>query len=132
MADFSLSIVTPSGVFYNGMAQSIIARTTSGDIGVLAGHANYVAPLAIGALTINNGEHKVAAVGGGMIKILNGDVTILTNTCEWSDEIDIERARRAAERARDYIEHQTELHTEEVANIKLQRAINRIEIAGRR
>lgn len=130
MSDFLLSLVTPSGVVYSGQVERIIVRTTSGDIGILAGHSNYVAPLAIGALAIINGEErKLAAIAGGMMKVLNGEVTILTNSCEWSNEIDIERAKRAAERARAYIENQTELHTEEVANIKLQRALNRINIA---
>ena len=134
MSTFNLKVVTPEKVVYDGIVSRITVRTVSGDIGILKGHANYVAPLAIGELKVvyEDETEKYAAIAGGMISVEKDGTTILTTACEWSDEIDKERAERAADRARNYIEHPTKIHTEEIANIKLQRALNRINISDKR
>lgn len=133
MATFKLTVVTPSRVIFDDEVEEIIVRTMSGDVGILKNHINYVAPLDIGAMkVIANGQKRLAAVAGGMIKVDNQKTTILTNACEWVDEIDVERAKRAVERAKAYIENPTELHTIDVAEIKLRRAMNRIELSGRK
>ncbi len=133
MANFQLTVVTPSSNFYNDKVDKLIVRTTTGDIGVLSGHISYVAPLAIGSIEIINGStRKKAAIAGGMIKIGKDNTTILTDSCEWVDEIDVDRAKKAAERAKAYKDKPTELHTEEVAEIKLQRALNRINLGSKK
>jgi len=132
MSTYHLTVATPERVVYDGEAQSLIVRTVAGEVGVLAGHAPYVAPLDIGRLKIvdgDGGEH-IAAVAGGILKADPKQSTILADTCEWADEIDIERARRAEERARKYLESPTELHTQAVAEVKLRRALNRISIGS--
>ncbi|MEG0692147.1 MAG: ATP synthase F1 subunit epsilon [Oscillospiraceae bacterium] len=130
MSTFKLTVVTPSKVIFDDEIDRVIVRTTSGDVGILANHANYVAPLDIGMMKIVSGDKtKLAAVAGGMIKVDKEKTTILSNTCEWIEEIDVARAERSAQRARDYIKNPTELHTLKVANIKLKRALNRIEIS---
>lgn len=132
MSTFNLKVVTPVRVIYDAEVSMVIVRTASGDVGIMKGHINYVAPLSIGEMTVVVGEERrVAAVAGGMIKVDKEGTTILTHTCEWADEIDVERARRAKERAERYLEHPTELHTLDVARIKLDRAINRINIGSR-
>lgn len=133
MAGFKLMVVTPSGVIYDSDVENLTVRTVSGDIGILAGHANYVAPLAIGAMkVIADGVSRIAAVSNGMIRVDKDKTTIITNTCEWADEIDVERAKLAKERAMGYLDNPTSLHTQDVAQAKLARALNRIEIAGKR
>lgn len=131
MSTFNFVLVTPKRKVLDEEVQKVIVRTTSGDIGVLKGHANYIAPLDIGAMRVvfPNNEVKVAAIAGGMIKVNESGTTIVTNTCEWADEINVERAKEAEKRARAYIEQPTENHTEEIANLKLKRALNRINIA---
>jgi len=116
----------------NGEVERVIVRTTSGDVGILKGHINYIAPLAIGAMKIVMADKKerIAAIAGGMIKVDKTGTTILTNTCEWAEEIDVERARDAEKRAREYIDKPTQLHTEEIAKLKLKRALNRIDIGS--
>lgn len=132
MATYHLTVATPERVVYDGEAQSLIVRTVSGEIGVLAGHAPYVAPLDIGRLKIVDAEGKehTAAVAGGIVKADQKQTTILADTCEWAGEIDVERARRAEERARGYMEKPTELHTQKVAEVKLRRALNRINVGS--
>lgn len=133
MSTFKLTVVTPSRVIFDDEVEEVIVRTISGDVGILKDHINYVAPLDIGAMAVKyNGEKRLAAIAGGMIRVDKKKTTVLTNACEWVDEIDVERAKNAVERAKSYLEHPTELHTLDAAAIKLQRAMNRIDIAGRR
>ncbi|MFZ2539973.1 MAG: ATP synthase F1 subunit epsilon [Oscillospiraceae bacterium] len=133
MSTFKLTVVTPSKVLFDDEVTSIIVRTTSGDVGILSNHSNYVAPLDIGMMKIVfEGKSKFAAVAGGMIKVDKEKTTILTNTCEWVEEIDVERAERSADRSREYLKNPTELHTVEVADLKLKRALNRIAIATKK
>lgn len=133
MSTYRLKVVTPSRELLNEDVERIVVRTTSGDVGILKGHINYISPLAIGALKIVTADQKtrIAAIAGGMIKVDKSGTTILTNTCEWADEIDVERAKRAEQRARAYLEAPTEYHTEQIANLKLKRALNRINIVDK-
>lgn len=131
-ATYHLTVVTPERVLFDGEAQNLIVRTVGGEVGILAHHAPYVAPLDVGRMKIVDGEggEHIAAIAGGLLKTDPESTTILADTCEWAGEIDVERARRAEERARAYIENPTELHTQEIAEIKLRRALNRIQIGS--
>lgn len=131
MSTYHLIVVTPERVVFDGEAQSIVVRTICGDIGILKGHSPYVSPLSIGRLKIVDaqGGERIAAVAGGMLRVSADETMILTDTCEWAEEISVERAKEAELRAKEYLEHPTELHTPEIAEIKLQRALNRIKIA---
>ena len=99
MSEFHLSIVTPERMFFDGEAERVVVRTISGDVGILKGHAKYISALGTGALKIrfSDGE-KIAALSGGFIKADREKTLILATTCEWKDEIDLERAKRAEER----------------------------------
>ncbi|MEG2428998.1 MAG: ATP synthase F1 subunit epsilon [Oscillospiraceae bacterium] len=132
MSTFKLKVVTPDREIYNDEVRQIIVRTSSGDVGILSGHSDYIAPLATGALKVFLPENKqrIAAISNGMIRVTKECTTILTNTCEWSDEIDIERAKAAEQRARKYLESPTKYHSEEIARLKLNRALNRINLGN--
>lgn len=134
MSTFNLKVVAPDKEILNAPIESLIVRTTSGDVGILRGHTNYIAPLAIGAMSVAfpDKTKRIAAVSGGMVKVDENGTTILTNSCEWEDEIDINRAKLAKERAEGYLENPTEIHTIDIANLKLKRALNRISIIERK
>ena len=73
MTSFPLKIVTPDGLIFDGQAEEIVVRTTSGDIGILAGHVNCVAPLGMGRATvIIDGKRRYAACIGGMVSVVGG------------------------------------------------------------
>lgn len=130
MPSYRLFVVTPERVVYDGEAVSLTVKTTEGEVGVLAGHIPYVAALDIGRMKIldNGGNEHLASLAGGILRVERERVTILSDACEWKSEIDIERAKRAEERARSYLETPTELHTREAAEAKLRRAVNRISL----
>ena len=131
MTAFQLKIVTPDGLEYDGPAEEVVVRTTSGDMGVLAGHINCVAPLGMGrAMFIINGQRKYAACIGGMLSVTGGQVTLVPTTFEWAEEIDVARAERAAQKAQTVISGHSASGTElAMAEAKLKRALVRKAVA---
>ena len=131
MTDFPLKIVTPDGIRYDGMAQELVVRTTSGDTGILAGHINYVAPLGMGRATvIVNGEKRYGACIGGMVSVVDGKVMLLPTTFEWAEDIDLERADASEQRAKGILEEKNSTDTELLlAKARLKRALIRKHVA---
>lgn len=132
MTSFPLKIVTPDGLIFDGPAEQIIVRTTSGDVAILARHINYVAPLGMGkAVVIASGQRRTAACIGGMLSVVNGEVTLVPTTFEWANEIDIERAERAHQKATNVL-GKTDASENDIrlAEAKLRRALVRKSVAS--
>ena len=134
MTAFQLKIVTPDGVQYDGAAEELIVRTTSGDVGILAGHINFVAPLGMGeAVILTDGKKRRAACIGGMVSVVNGGVSLLPTTFEWAEEIDLERAKASEARAQNILQSKDASDSELVmAQARLKRALVRKSVAGRK
>ncbi len=134
MNDFPLKIVTPDGLQFDGRAQELIVRTTSGDLGILAGHINCVAPLGMGeAMVVVDGKKRYAACIGGMVSVVNGAATLVPTTFEWADSIDVERAESSQQRAESVLEDKTSSDTDiRLAQARLKRALIRKSVATRR
>ncbi|MGN0700520.1 MAG: ATP synthase F1 subunit epsilon [Oscillospiraceae bacterium] len=131
MTPFKLKIITPEKVFFDGETEQIIVRTTVGDVGILNGHEPYCAALGIGQLRVKlNGEFRHAATSGGIVKVSKEGTTILVQTCEWADEIDVNRANTAKETAEQRLQSAKDDAQLRMAEAKLQRALNRINAAG--
>lgn len=134
MREFSLKIVTPDGVQYDGKAEELVVRTTTGDVGILAGHMNFVAPLGMGEAMVQiAGQRRKAACIGGMVSVLDGVVNLLPTTFEWEENIDIDRAKLSEERAQKILQNKDATDTEIVmAKARLKRALVRKGVAGRK
>lgn len=132
MNSFSLKIVTPDGLFYDGNAEELIVRTTTGDLGLLAGHMNCVAPLGMGRATVViDGEKRYAACIGGMVSMMDGQVTLVPTTFEWSDSIDVSRAEKSEQRANKILSDKNASDTEiRLAEARLKRALVRKSVAN--
>ena len=132
MNTFPLKIVTPDGIRFDGEAQELIVRTTSGDTGILAGHMNYVAPLGMGRATIvTEGETRYGACIGGMVSVVKGSVTLVPTTFEWADQIDVDRAKASQSRAQQILDDKTSTDTDILlAKARLMRALVRTSVAG--
>ena len=130
MSTFHLKVLTVDRVFFEGDVERIVVRTTQGDVGILPNHVKYLAALGIGGLTIiADGKTRTAAVAGGFVDVSKEQTVILARTCEWADEIDISRAESAEERAKAKLQQKLSEHEQDIASIKLRKAINRIRIA---
>ena len=132
MNTFSLTIVTPDGLRYEGQAEELIVRTVGGDMGILAGHINCVAPLGMGMATIKiDGEKRYGACIGGMVTVLDGDVKLVPTTFEWADQIDTDRAQNSEERAKSILADKTSSDTDlHLAEARLKRALIRQSVAA--
>ena len=131
MNSFSLTIVTPDGVLFEGQAEELVVRTTSGDLGILAGHINCVAPLGMGRATIMvEGKKRYAACIGGMVSVVNGQVKLVPTTFEWADKIDVARAEASETRAQSILKDKTSSDTDlRLAEARLKRALIRKNVA---
>ena len=131
MTPFSLKIVTPDGLIFDGQAEELVVRTTSGDLGILAGHINCVAPLGMGrAMLVIDGKTRYAACIGGMVSVVNGQVTVVATTFEWADQIDVDRAEASEKQAKAVISDKTAANTDlRLAEARLKRALVRKSVA---
>lgn len=128
MTPFKLQIITPEKTVFDGETEQIIVRTTVGDVGILNGHEPYCAAVAIGQMRIMiDGTFRRAATSGGIIKVSKEKTTILVQTCEWSDEIDVERAEAAKSAAEARLQAAKNDKELLLAEAKLKRALNRID-----
>ena len=132
MTPFSLKIVTPDGLIFDGQAEELVVRTTSGDLGILAGHINCVAPLGMGRATvIIEGKRRYAACIGGMVSVVNGEVTLVPTTFEWAESIDAARAEASQQRAEAILQKKDSTDTElKLAQARLHRALVRKSVAS--
>jgi F-type H+-transporting ATPase subunit epsilon len=96
-----VEVVSPERILYSGEADMVIARTTDGEIAFMTGHVPFIGSLGIGRViirTTDDGE-VLAAVHGGFVEVNDDRVTVLSDTAELVDDIDVDRARKALERA---------------------------------
>ncbi len=130
MADnnlFTLRIITPDRVFYEGEVSMVEFNTTEGEIGVYKKHVPTTVIVSPGILTITeDGGTKEAALHAGFAEILQDEVVILAEIVEWPSEIDLERARAAKERAEERLRSKTPETDILRAETALQRALARI------
>lgn len=129
-----VELVTPEKLALKEELDFVAAPTTEGEIGILPRHAPLLAKLNAGPLRLKKGEEvRVLAVTGGFLEVSeNSKVAIFAETAEFAEDIDIERARLAAERAKTHLkEPSADLTAEELGKVEaaLSRALLRIKIA---
>jgi len=129
-----LEIVTPERKVYSDDVEMIIVRGVLGELGILPNHAPFVTPLAISAMRIKkDGKELLVALNGGFLEVNTDKVVILAESAELPEEIDYDRALAAKERAEARLANKAIENLDyKRAESALQRAINRINIAGKR
>lgn len=134
MTAFALKIVTPDGLKYDGVAEELIVRSTTGDIGIMAGHVNCVVPLGMGqAMAVIEGVKKYAACIGGMLSVIDGKVTLVPTTFEWANQIDKKRSADSESRARAVLADKTAGEADiKLAEARLKRALIRQSVADKK
>ena len=130
---FQLEIVTPEKTVYSGEVESVRAPGTEGGFGVLAGHHPMLASLRIGEMVFSEQEQgpQSVAISGGFAEVQRDRVTVLAETAEFAQEIDVTRAEVARDRARERLARKRDQQIDEArARLALVRAINRLRIGG--
>ena len=134
MADkIILRVVTPSRLLLDEEVDEVTAPGELGEFGVLPNHIAFLSNLMSGEMSYRQGPSKQSlAVSGGYAEVLENVMTVLAAAAEFAGEIDIERARRAKDRAEKLM---AELNREEkdwaMAEAALHRALVRLQVASR-
>ena len=131
MTCFPLKIVTPDGLRFDGMARKLIVRTAGGDVAIMARHIDYVAPLGMGQAVVETEDRRrYGACIGGLVSVMHGEATLVATTFEWADQIDVERAERAENNARQALSRRDLSDVElRLAQARLKRALLRRSVA---
>lgn len=133
MTKFHLQIVTPDGLIYDGEAERLTVRTIDGEVGILANHIDYVTALGMGeARLLLDDKIRRAACIGGMLSVSKGEVKLVATTFEWAENIDLERAERAYEKAKTAMDTNDLSERDlKIFEAKLKRASVRRGVAGK-
>lgn len=133
MNSFNVHILAADKTFYDGPCQSLVIPTPQGQIGVQAHHRNTIAAICPGILdlTFRDGEKLTAAVSDGIIKIEDNEVLVLVDTAERPEEIDANRAQRAADKAKEALLQKRSMQEYRAAQANLSRALSRLKAKSR-
>jgi len=134
MSTIRLEIVTPERKVYSEDVTMVIVKGELGEIGILPNHAPLATPLVISIVKIKkDGLELNVAIGGGFFEVGNNKAVILAETAEFPENIDLERAQKAKERAEKRLANKSDedLDVKRV-ELALQRALNRINVAEKK
>ncbi len=128
MAELNLEIVTPDKPIFNEVVESITVPGTMGSFQILINHAPLISTFDVGVVTVNSGsEPAYFSTSGGTVEVNNNKVLVLADSIEPIDQIDLDRAEEAKERAEEKLKRKKEENVnEERAAAALKRALNRI------
>ena len=130
MDQFTVYILAADEPFYEGPCESLSVPTITGMYGVLAHHTNVIMAIVPGTLHYRcpGQEEQLAAVSAGLMKVENGEVLILVDSAERPEEIDANRAKRAADRAKEELLQKKSIQEYRMAQSNLARALSRLQV----
>ncbi len=134
MSKFKLKVVTSHRVLLDKEVDFVMLRTTEGDMGILANHAPFVAELTIGEMKVRDeAVEQSYFISGGFLEISNENVvTILADEAMHAKDIDIERARKEAEKAEEKLKKIREDKDIIMTQRALQEALTKVRLAEKR
>ncbi|WP_407887445.1 F0F1 ATP synthase subunit epsilon [Levilactobacillus sp. N40-8-2] len=130
----SVSIVTPDGRVYEDDGELLVIKTKLGQLGIMPNHVPVISSLEVDEVRVkHDGEEDEIAVNGGFLEFSDNVATIVADSAERQDDIDVGRAESARARAQAAIKKAQDAHDEDTlarAEVALRRAINRINVAN--
>ena len=132
-SQIELSVVTPDRQVVQETVEAVTVPGKRGYLGILPGHAPLLSELTIGELDYTRqGNKRRLAVAWGFVEVLPDRVIVLAHTAERAEEIDVERAQRAKERAEERLKKASDPEVDlERARAALEKAVTRLQITGR-
>ena len=132
MDTFGLKIIASDKVFYEGRCKKLIIPAPDGEKGILPNHENMVIAITVGTAKVQlagEEEWKDLAVGTGFAEIVNNRVTLLVDTAERPEDIDVRRAREQQERAEEQMRQKQSTQEYYHTQASLARAMTRLRVA---
>jgi F-type H+-transporting ATPase subunit epsilon len=122
--ELNVELVAPDRRVWSGAARMVVAKTTEGEIGIMPGHEPVLGLLVTGPVTVRTTDDQtvLAAVHGGFLSVAEDHVTVLAETAERVEDIDVARAEAALDRA----------HNGAADDDARRRAETRLRVAGAR
>lgn len=131
-SEFYAEISTPEKKFLHGNVEMLIVDGIDGEMGIMKGHIPMITPLSIGSIKIKQkGAWREAATSEGFMEIKKDGVMILTQSVEWPEEIDINRALAAKERAEEQLRQKYSMQEYMQSKASLARALVRLRVVNR-
>jgi F-type H+-transporting ATPase subunit epsilon len=128
-----VDIVTPERMLFSDEVDMVTLPGADGQMGVMAGHAPLLSTLDIGEIMLHRGnEVEYLAVAGGVVEVRPNKVSVLADVAEYAEEIDIERAEAALERAKTSMADNIPEEHRPVMAAALRRSSLRLKVARRR
>lgn len=130
-----LQVVTPEKSVVDEDAQIVVAPGALGEFGVLVGHTPFMSTLKLGTLRYRDqgGTERFVFVSGGFVEVLPDKVTVLAESAERRRDIDLERVKKALQRAEERLAKKEETDIDYIrAKAALDRALHRLKLAQAR
>lgn len=129
MSTFKLTVYCSDKIFFNDQCSSLIIPTPDGEMGILPNHENMVVAIVFGEMHIKLGEEEwlTAAVSNGFAEVMDNIVSVIVDTAEKPEDIDILRAKEAKERAEESLRQQQSIREFYSSQAALARAITRLK-----
>ena len=133
MNSFSLHILAAERNFYEGECESLVVPITDGSYGIMANHKNMVAAIVPGIMefSVPDKERVVVCVSQGILIVADNDVKVLVDTVETPEEIDENRAKAAAEQAKEAMLQKKSIQEYKSAQMRIAREMNRLKLKNR-
>ena len=130
MDTFQVRILAADDSFFEGNCQFMVIPASDGALGILAHHSNMIAAVVPGELCFqpDDGALRTASVSAGLVKVENNEVLVLVDAAERPEDIDVNRAKRAADEAREALLQQKSRQEYKRAQANLARAISRLRV----
>lgn len=131
MDTFGLKIIASDKVFYEGRCRKLTIPATDGEMGLLANHENMVIAIAVGIARMETGEgnQQEIALGQGFAEVVNNRVTLIVDTAERPEDIDVRHAQEQRERAEEQMRQKQSIQQYYHTQASLARAMNRLRLA---
>ena len=130
MEAFQVHILAADQTFYEGPCVSLTIPTNDGERGILANHSSMIAAVQPGTLRYQapGEEPRLAAISPGMVKVENNDVLVLVDSAERPEDIDVVRAQREIDEAREVLLQKKTRQEYQIAQATMARALNRLRV----
>lgn len=130
MDPFQVHILAADQTFYEGPCLSLTIPASDGELGILAHHSPVIAAVKPGTLRyqVPGEEPRLAAISPGIVKVEKDDVLVLVDSAERPEDIDVVRAQREADEAREALLQKQSRQEHQIAQATLARALNRLRV----